>query len=141
MEVFMTRKLLLIPLAAAALTIVFAAPQTKKATEPDSYLVVSGDELYRTYCASCHGLDGKGGGPAAEALKRQPPDLTTISKRNGGKFPEFRVGNIIDGYETIAAHGTREMPVWGDLLPQHRDAPLLKLREHNLTEYVRSLQK
>jgi len=103
--------------------------------------VVDGPGLYRTYCASCHGLDGKGAGPAAAALKRTPPDLTTISKRSNGQFPSFRIAHIIDGTESITAHGTREMPVWGDLLPQHRDEALLKLREHNLTEYLQSMQK
>ena len=78
-------------------------------------------ELYQIHCASCHGTGGKGDGPAAEALKHVPPDLTTISRRNGGQFPAFRIGHIIDGQETILAHGTREMPIWGDLLPQHRD--------------------
>jgi mono/diheme cytochrome c family protein len=106
-----------------------------------SDMVVTGPELYKTYCASCHGLDGKGAGPVAAALKNRLPDLTTINSRNGGTFPEFRIGHIIDGDVNVVGHGTRDMPVWGDLLPQHRDDTLLKLREHNLTEYVRSLQK
>jgi len=104
--------------------------------------VVNGAELYRMYCATCHGLDGKGGGPAAEALKRRPADLTTIAKRNGGEFPNSRVTHIIDGYEVKAFHGSREMPIWGDFFhDMKRDDELLKLREHNLTEYIRSLQK
>jgi mono/diheme cytochrome c family protein len=97
--------------------------------------------LYKTYCASCHGVDGKGRRPVAEVLKKQPSDLTDISRSNGGQFSSFRITHIIDGYETIAAHGTQEMPVWGNLLPQHRDEALLTLREHNLTEYIRSIQK
>lgn len=114
------------------------------ATPQQNGYVVDGPSLYRTYCASCHGADGKGAGPAAAALKKAPSDLTTISQRNGGEFPAFRIGHVIDGtadVPSITAHGTREMPVWGDLLPQHRDDALLKLREHNLTEYLRSLQK
>jgi len=130
----------LVPLTIASLALV-ATAQQKKAPETDPYLVVDGAQLYKTYCASCHGVDGKGDGPAAEVLRRKPPNLTTIAQRNGGKFPDFRVGRIIDGFEVIAAHGTREMPIWGDLLPQNREESLLKLREHNLTEYVRSLQK
>jgi mono/diheme cytochrome c family protein len=99
---------------------------------------LSGAESYRVYCASCHGVDGKGGGPAAPALKKAPADLTQISKRNHGDFPAFRVTHIIDGYEIEAVHGSREMPVWGDYF---RDKLLLELREHNLTEYLRSIQK
>ena len=98
----------------------------------------SGVESYRVYCASCHGVDGKGGGPAAAALKKAPGDLTQISKRNHGEFPAVRVTHIIDGYEVEAVHGSRDMPVWGDYF---RDKLLLELREHNLTEYLRSIQK
>ena len=46
-----------------------------KATSP-----ASGPEMYTSYCAVCHGLDGKGNGPAAEALKVPPPDLTALAK-------------------------------------------------------------
>jgi mono/diheme cytochrome c family protein len=104
--------------------------------------VVDGAQLYKMYCATCPGLDGRGGGPAAEALKRRPPDLTAISRRNRGEFPNFRITHIIDGYEIKDAHGSREMPIWGDFFhDMKRDDELLKLREHNLTEYIRSLQK
>ncbi|HWE51547.1 MAG TPA: cytochrome c [Bryobacteraceae bacterium] len=99
---------------------------------------LSGSESYRTYCASCHGIDGKGSGPAAAALRKAPPDLTLINKRNHGEFPAFRITHIIDGFEVQAAHGSREMPVWGDYF---RDKELLELREHNLTDYLRSIQK
>ena len=128
----------------AGVTVIAAVPQDGKSAATDSYSV-EGPELYRTFCASCHGLDGKGAGPAAAALKHRPSDLTLISKKNGGQFPSFRIEHIIDGTVertgVVAAHGTRDMPVWGDLLPQHRDEALLKLREHNLTEYVRSIRK
>jgi len=103
---------------------------------------LSGAEMYRTYCASCHGVDGKGAGPAASALKKAVPDLTQIAKRNKGKFPDFRVTHIIDGYEVEAAHGSRDMPVWGDYFrSKKRDDAIVLLREHNLTEYIRSIQQ
>jgi mono/diheme cytochrome c family protein len=135
------KHLLVVTCAILAIIPAVVTGQAKKSgtTYPD--LTVSGPELYRIHCASCHGVAGKGDGPAAETLKHAPPDLTTISQRNKGKFPDFRIEHIIDGQEVILAHGTREMPIWGDLLPQHRDDALLKLREHNLTEYVRSLQR
>lgn len=123
---------------------VMAGFGTLAATAQQDAYTVDGPGLYRIYCASCHGVDGKGMGPAAGALKKAPPDLTTLSKRNGGQFPSFRIEHIIDGTATappITAHGTHEMPVWGELLPQHRDEALLKMREHNLTEYLRSMQK
>ncbi len=103
----------------------------------------SGVEMYRTHCATCHGTDGKGLGPAAPALKTAPSDLTQISKNNGGQFPGFRITHIVDGSDVIAVHGSREMPVWGNYFRDNnsRDEALLKLREHNLTEYIRSIQQ
>ncbi|HYA18732.1 MAG TPA: cytochrome c [Bryobacteraceae bacterium] len=125
--------------------VVLAHPQAPDNTNVPQGYVVDGPSLYKTYCASCHGIAGKGDGPAAPALKKAPPDLTAISQRNKGQFPDFRIARIIDGTaearDLITAHGSREMPVWGDLLPQNRDEGLLKLREHNLTEYLRSMQK
>jgi mono/diheme cytochrome c family protein len=104
---------------------------------------LSGGEMYRTYCASCHGIDGKGAGPAAPALKKASPDLTRISQRNKGQFPDFRITHVIDGYEVVAFHGSRDMPIWGDYFRDNetRDEALIKLREHNLVEYIRSMQK
>ena len=72
--------------------------------------------LFRRYCASCHGVDGRGHGPASVALKHGAPDLTRISQRNGGTFPFRRVKEIIEGNESgPLAHGSREMPVWGPI--------------------------
>ena len=99
-------------------------------------------ENYAKYCASCHGIDGKGAGPAAAALKKAPPDLTQIGKRNNGKFPDFRIVRIIDGSEVQAVHGSREMPMWGDYFREKQpDEGILAVRERNLTEYIRSIQQ
>jgi mono/diheme cytochrome c family protein len=77
---------------------------------------LEGAEIFRHYCASCHGVDGRGHGPASVALKHGAPDLTLISHRNGGRFPFQTVKNIIEGKETgQSAHGNREMPVWGPI--------------------------
>ena len=73
----------------------------------------SGSQLFRTYCASCHGPAARGNGPMAESLRRLPPDLTTYTARNGGVFPSERLRRIVDGRD-VATHGDREMPVWGD---------------------------
>lgn len=65
-------------------------------------------------CMSCHGIEGRGDGPLAASLKRRPADLTQIAKSNGGIFPSKKVAEIIDGRASVAAHGVRDMPVWGD---------------------------
>jgi mono/diheme cytochrome c family protein len=70
-------------------------------------------ELFRTYCASCHGTRGRGDGPVAGELRKLPPDLTAFARRNGGIFPTDRVRQIVDG-RGPSAHGDRDMPVWGD---------------------------
>lgn len=74
----------------------------------------SGAALFREHCASCHGPDGRGGGAASAALDRAPPDLTQISRRNGGTFPRNRVMSIIDGY-TRGTHSGRLMPEFGEM--------------------------
>jgi mono/diheme cytochrome c family protein len=102
----------------------------------------SGVEMYLSHCAVCHGQDGKGNGPAAPALKQSPSDLTQLSKKNGGKFPDMRFATIVQGDSVVPAHGSRDMPMWGDIFRSiQRDDALVKLRVHNLAEYVASLQQ
>ena len=74
----------------------------------------SGKLEFRQYCAQCHGMNAIGDGPVAPALKKKPANLTLLSKKNGGVFPEKEVRDFIDGSKTAASHGTREMPIWGD---------------------------
>ncbi|MGJ0508630.1 MAG: c-type cytochrome [Methylocystis sp.] len=78
-----------------------------------------GVKLYKTFCASCHGEDAKGKGPVASQLTVAPADLTQLAKKNGGAFPQDAVAEKIDGRQEVAAHGSRDMPVWG-----RRFAPL-----------------
>jgi len=110
-----------------------AAPATSAA---------SGSEMYKSYCAACHGKDGKGDGPAATALKSAPSDLTTLAKRNNGKYPGPRVASILRGQETLAAHGDQAMPVWGPVFHAmsggHED--IVTLRISNMNKYLESLQ-
>jgi mono/diheme cytochrome c family protein len=80
----------------------------------------SGAALFRTYCASCHGTDARGAGPVSSQLRRLPPSLTSFAVRNSGVFPSERVRRIIDGRD-IPAHGTFEMPVWGDAFRRTRE--------------------
>lgn len=103
---------------------------------------LNGVDIFRAYCASCHGLDATGNGPASPALTTKVPDLTTIAQRNGGFFPSSRVRKIISGDETIIAHGSREMPVWGPIFHQvEEDRDYGNIRLHNVTDYLQSLQR
>src|SRR4051794_11199101 len=96
-----------------AVACVIAPAQTTKIKEVPVKLsgTTDGSQLYREHCAVCHGVDAKGAGPAAPALKKAPTDLTTISKRNGGKYPALAVQQKIKGGE-IMEHGTVDMPIW-----------------------------
>jgi mono/diheme cytochrome c family protein len=101
----------------------------------------SGKEMFRAYCASCHGMDGKGNGPATPALKQQPADLTLLAKQNSGKFPALQVrSSIKDG--TQVGHGSKDMPVWGPILSSvSSDSPgVVTQRVANLVGFIESLQ-
>ncbi len=98
--------------------------------------------MYKAYCAACHGPDGKGGGPAAGALKIPPTDLTLLSKNNGGKYPSMRVSSSIRGESATPAHGSKEMPVWGELFWSVSSGHESEVQQRvaNLTKYIESLQ-
>ena len=96
--------------------------------------------MFHTYCAVCHGNDGTGGGPAAKALTKAPADLTKISARNNGTFPGVKVRRYIEGVDDVAAHGTRDMPMWGDLFRSlNRDTA--QIRVEALAQYLQAMQK
>lgn len=73
------------------------------------------DDFVR-YCAACHGMEADGNGPVAPTLRTAPPDLRRIAARRNGTFPEAAILRIIDGRDPVVAHGSREMPVWGEEL-------------------------
>jgi len=75
----------------------------------------NGKADFESLCAPCHGLNARGDGPASASLKIPPADLTEIAKRHGGNFPRNYVFDTIAGIERPVAHGTREMPVWGNV--------------------------
>jgi len=116
-------------------------PQLKHIPAPATS-ASSGKEMYKSYCASCHGPSAKGDGPAAAALKSPPRDLTLLTKSNSGKFPAERVMSILRGQATVTVHGNRDMPVWGPIfwhISQGHEAEVQQ-RIVNLTRYIESLQ-
>ncbi len=112
--------------------------------QPPPIRSVDGAQLFRNYCAPCHGADGRGKGPVAGALKPHVPDLTKLSQRNGGVFPAVRVRNtiIFGANELIPAHGSSQMPVWGPIFHEIEfDQDLGNVRLENVTKYLQSIQR
>jgi mono/diheme cytochrome c family protein len=110
------------------------------------YVAMSGKDLYERFCASCHGVEGRGDGPVASSLSVEVPDLTLVARRAGDLYPRERIVRIIDGRHIVGAHGSRTMPVWGE------DLNRLELGDPNaeratrividrLADYVWLLQK
>jgi len=105
-------------------------------------LPIDGAKLFTQYCAACHGVKAAGNGPMAPALKTKVPDLTLITKRNGGTFPTDQVQAVVSGDKPALAHGTRDMPVWGPIFSSDiSDRDYGKLRIYNVTKYLEGLQK
>ncbi len=120
------------------------AQQSKPKVEVSSVRDTSltkGPDLYLHYCAVCHGKDGKGGGPAAAALKSTPTDLTQLSKKDG-KFPVGTVRQLLSGGSSTPAHGSAEMPMWGPVFrSMSSDQAIAKLRADNLVRYLETIQQ
>jgi mono/diheme cytochrome c family protein len=141
-----SRKMLCCAAILAAALVAGAQEQGKKVVKhvpikPTS--AASGEEMYNTYCAVCHAKDGKGNGPAAEALKVPPPDLSQMAKKNGGSYPSLKVSAIIRGEQPLPAHGTKEMPVWGTLfwkMSQGHESEVQQ-RIANLNKYIEGMQQ
>ena len=91
-----------IGIALALATPVFAAEDT-------------GARLYFNHCAACHGDNGEGTGPVASSMRVTVPNLRSLAQRNGGVFPVDAVTAYVDGRSVVAAHGDRQMPIWGDV--------------------------
>ncbi|MGO8757351.1 MAG: c-type cytochrome [Terracidiphilus sp.] len=104
----------------------------------------SGKQMYANYCAPCHGVDGRGQGPMAAALRKQPANLASLSRNHGGKFPASHILSVLEFGPGASSHGKAEMPAWGPVLasldrtnaePNARD-----LRIDNLSRFLQSLQ-
>jgi mono/diheme cytochrome c family protein len=120
------------------------AAQQKPAKKPADQGPPSGAELYKRYCAVCHGNDGKGNGPPPPSshFSKSPPDLTTLSQRHDGKFPDAYVADVLRSGVPLPDHGSSEMPIWGEAFRAAGglDEDQLNLRIKNLTNYIRSRQ-
>ena len=127
-------------LAAALLALTTLAQGSTKKGNPEPQ--VSGPVMYENYCASCHGLKGKGDGGVAPYLKDAMPDLTQLKLKNGGTYPAQRVAQVIKGEMDVKTHGRREMAVWGPffLSMNHAQEPVIQARVANLTAYIETLQ-
>jgi mono/diheme cytochrome c family protein len=119
-----------------------ANAQTVKRVPVTSTSPASGHEMFTTYCAACHGAEGKGNGPAASAMKKTPANLTELTARNGGKFPEMKVYGTIKGDTDTPSHGSRDMPIWGSVFSSMSKSNQgeVQMRISNLTAYVQSIQ-
>jgi mono/diheme cytochrome c family protein len=100
----------------------------------------SGQQMYKDYCAACHGPAGKGDGPAVEFLKTSPSDLTTMATRNHGKFPQEHFTAVLRFGTSEHPHGTSDMPIWGPLF-RSQNKNVAELRIANLSSFVKSMQQ
>jgi mono/diheme cytochrome c family protein len=118
------------------------------ATRPTEVVAVQGRDLFLRYCASCHGVGGKGDGPAAAALQPSPADLTRLRERYGEENPLRQTIAAIDGRRPVRAHGESRMPVWGEIFERDMRERYLGWpqattiqQERLIAEYVMTLQQ
>lgn len=132
--------------AAAVLAVFLLAPvAASPASAQDTGMRqrITGAEVFRTYCATCHGQLGRGDGPLADSMRRKPADLTEIARRNNGEYPSELVYRTIDGKQPVRGHGGPDMPVWGDAFARSRDGgdpAVVKERIDSLVAFIRTLQ-
>ena len=128
---------------AAAVLLSPATATAQSDIPPTMKQTIAGGELYRTYCASCHGTAARGDGPLASNMIRKPANLTEIAKRNGGLYPSELVFRTIDGKKPVRGHGGPDMPVWGDAFARSRDGgdpETVKRIIQSLVDYLESIQ-
>ncbi len=140
----MFRHLSLIAMAAGLVLAVGYADQNKnKLVIPvEKTSPWDGKQMFTSYCAPCHGADARGNGPAARALKSQPTDLTALARMNHGRYPDAHVISVLQFGPEIPAHGSSDMPVWGNILGamSRQDSVERNLRVANLSRYLEKIQ-
>jgi len=137
-----------IPAGVVAILVASAGPMVTGGPLPQqtAEAIRAGDtgiDLFKTYCASCHGKSAKGDGPLAQHLRTRPPDLTLLAKRMGGKFQADKVSQIIDGRKALSGHGGEDMPVWGDAFKHSSEGlseKAVAARIQTIVDYLASIQ-
>ena len=138
----MRRIVMATALVAVALLTLGAAeePPVQEGTVKWSQVAIgNGEVLYAQLCATCHGVEAKGDGPAAPALAVPPPNLTLLAKMDGGEFPTEEVERSISGDGRILAHGGPGMPMWGPALEAVRPDFKPARREWFANQRIKSL--
>jgi hypothetical protein len=73
------------------------------------------------------------------------PNLRALTERNDGVFPAEAIASYIDGRALPAAHGTRLMPVWGDVFSATQrlvvDAADPEQRIAAVVDFLREIQR
>lgn len=136
-------------LAGFGLVLLMAIPLPASADGTTSASKTEGEADFMTYCAACHGVNGRGDGTVAEYLTIEAADLTQLAKKNGGVFPRARAVEVIDGRQQVKAHGTFDMPVWGDWFKfeaetsdadRGAEESTVRRRIDGLADYIESIQ-
>jgi mono/diheme cytochrome c family protein len=138
------RSITITAILSAALAFGAVAVSGQEPPSPPTDQSYSGSELFKNYCAACHGTSAHGDGPLAANMKKPPPDLTQIAARNGGTFPAALVAQIIDGRQPVKGHGGPDMPVWGDAFKASRlgsSEASVQARIKALVEYLERIQE
>jgi mono/diheme cytochrome c family protein len=133
---------IMVTLVAFAATKVYAQTKQTKVESAKPANAWKGDDLYRQFCAVCHGADARGKGPAADALKVKVTDLTQLTRQNNGKFPTLHVKNVLTGVDSVVAHGNIDMPTWGDTFKSISvNGTFGQMRIDALMEYLQKIQR
>ncbi len=101
----------------------------------------SGKEIFERHCALCHGLDGTGNGPLANAMKLVPADLSRLAAKNNGTFPDGKVADVVRNGGAVLGHGSTAMPAWGNYFAEKGHPKVAKERIAELVRYLKSLQQ
>lgn len=136
------RIFLTILFVALAITSGYALDNSKVVIPVNRTSPADGKQMFTNYCAPCHGIDGRGHGPVASALKAPATDLTELSNGNNGKFPSAHVFAVLKFGVENASHGSSEMPVWGKVFANMSrvNKSESEQRSNNLVRYLQTIQ-
>jgi mono/diheme cytochrome c family protein len=129
--------------AAVAVALTVGTTSSVQSQERATIQPGTGAALYMTYCASCHGMSGRGDGPVAEFLRVRPANLTRFATENSGVFPTAKLQRVIDGRD-VGSHGNPDMPVWGDAFRVSRGGlsePGVNARIDAIVRFLDSIQE